>query len=278
MNKAFFQEKAFSEKGAATRKRWQLPLTVLRNNNNIHKTGTNQETFTKEKQVNVPVLEVKNVSKVYHAGKPSETRVLKGISFSIAKGEFVAIMGPSGSGKTTLLDILGCLLRPSGGELLIDGQAVDFTDDNRLAALRQRKIGFVFQHFNLLPSSSALDNVALPLQIAGAGRTEARKRAASLLETVGLSHRLHNRPSELSGGEQQRVALARALANDPPLILADEPTGNLDTKTGGTIMDVLGQLNSERGYTIVMITHDPTIARRAHRLITLKDGEITGGL
>ena len=240
------------------------------------KKETMESARKREMMAESPVLEMKHISKVYNKGKSSEIRVLKEIDLTIRAGEFVAIVGPSGSGKTTLLDILGCLLRPTSGELVIGGERVDFSDDRRLAALRQQKLGFVFQHFNLLPSFSALDNVALPLQIAG--RKEARTQAQGLLELVGLGHRLHNRPGELSGGEQQRGAIARALTNAREMVLAAEPTGNLDTKTGGTIMDVLQRLHRENGYTMVMITHDPSVAQRADRLIKLKDGEIVEAL
>ena len=226
---------------------------------------------------NYRVVDAQNITKTYNKGTPSELQVLKGISLTVQKGEFAAIMGPSGSGKTTLLDILGCLMRPTDGTLWLNGMQVDFRDERALTRLRQSGIGFIFQQYNLIPSSSALANVELPLRLNGVGAAASRQRATELLQTVGLGHRLSHQPGRLSGGEQQRVAIARALANDPPLLLADEPTGNLDTKTGETIMDILQELH-KRGYTIIMITHDTAVARHADKVIKLKDGYVVGAL
>lgn len=219
------------------------------------------------------VIETKKVKKTYNQGRASEVTVVRGISLGIEKGDFVAIMGPSGSGKTTLLDIMGLLLRPTAGTVLIDGLDTEKMSDSELARIRGKRIGFVFQQYNLIPSSTALENVEISLRINGKSRKEARIRATKLLKMVGLSHRLGNKPGQLSGGEQQRVAIARALANDPSIILADEPTGNLDTKTGGIILDLLTKLN-KKGYTIVLISHDPHITKYADTIIRIKDGEL----
>ena len=220
------------------------------------------------------VIETQGVTKVYNEGKESEVRVLRGIDLKILKGEFVSLMGPSGSGKTTLLDIIGCLLRPSSGKVLIDGIETNGLSDRELAKIRGEKIGFVFQQYNLIPSSTALDNVELSLRINGKGKKEARERSLELLKLVGLEKRVSHRPGELSGGEQQRVAIARSLANDPSIILADEPTGNLDTKTGERILSLLESLNKDRGYTIIIVTHDPRVGKSADKIIKLRDGEI----
>ncbi len=220
------------------------------------------------------VIEAQALWKVYNEGKESEVRVVKGIDLRIGYGEFTVIMGPSGSGKTTLLDMIGCLLSPSSGKLFIEGQHADFSDDDMLARIRGEKIGFVFQQFNLLSSASALDNVMLPMRINGMQKKKAEDRARQLLKIVGLEKRLSHRPGELSGGEQQRVAIARSLANDPKIILADEPTGNLDTETGKKIMGLLKDLNKTKGYTIIVITHDSSLAAHADRVIKLRDGKI----
>ncbi len=220
------------------------------------------------------VIETQALWKVYNEGKESEVRVVKGIDLRIGYGEFTVIMGPSGSGKTTLLDMIGCLLSPSSGKLFIEGKHADFSDDDMLARIRGEKIGFVFQQFNLLSSASALDNVMLPMRINGMQKKKAEDRAGQLLKIVGLEKRIHHRPGELSGGEQQRVAIARSLANDPKIILADEPTGNLDTETGKKIMGLLKDLNKTKGYTIIVITHDPSLAAHADEVIKLKDGKI----
>ena len=199
---------------------------------------------------------------------------LQHLDFSIESGEFVAIMGPSGSGKSTLMNILGCLDVPSGGRYLLNGIDIASLNPDQLAALRNRSIGFVFQGFNLLPRKTTQDNVALPLLYAGMSRSERRARAIELLERVGLGTRLNHRPAQLSGGQQQRVAIARALANTPQLILADEPTGNLDTKTSEEIMKLFESLNREHGLTIILVTHEPDVARSARRLIHIVDGRI----
>jgi putative ABC transport system ATP-binding protein len=224
-----------------------------------------------------PAIEARGVTKVYNEGMESEVRVLKGIDLKIWRGEFVSIMGPSGSGKTTLLDIIGCLLKPTAGKVFIEGKEINGLKDSELAEIRGSRIGFVFQQYNLIPSSNALDNVELALRINGKGKKEARERARELLRLVGLEKRILHKPSELSGGEQQRVAIARALGNDPGIILADEPTGNLDTKTGKKILGLLKTLNRERGYTVVVVTHDPGIGKYADKIIKLRDGEIIEG-
>jgi putative ABC transport system ATP-binding protein len=218
-------------------------------------------------------IRLEGVNKYYNRGLPSEVHVLKDVNISISYGDFISIMGPSGSGKTTLLDILGCLMRPSGGKVFIDNQDVSELDDNELAKIRGEKIGFIFQQYNLVPNLTATENVELAMRINGRPREESRKRAVELLKEVGLGHRMNNKPNELSGGEQQRVAIARALSNEPKIILGDEPTGNLDTKSGSNILGLLNRLHN-RGYTIVMVTHDPNTSRITHRTIRLKDGEI----
>jgi putative ABC transport system ATP-binding protein len=203
-----------------------------------------------------------------------EVQAVRGIDLRIDEGEFVAIVGPSGSGKSTLMHLLGCLDRPSGGTLRIGGKDTARLSPNELAELRNSTIGFVFQSFHLLARTSARDNVALPLVYRGVGRSERRRRASTALDTVGLSHRLGHRPGQLSGGEQQRVAIARALVGDPRVVLADEPTGNLDSRTGGEVMDLLTRLNEEQGVAVVLVTHDPDVAARAHRRIRIRDGLI----
>jgi len=217
-----------------------------------------------------PVIEAKGLTKIYRMGE-EQVHALRGVSFSVEKQEFIAIMGPSGSGKSTLLHIIGCLDRPTSGQLLIDNQDVQRATDNQLAEIRNRKVGFVFQTFNLLPKATALENVELPMIYAGVRRKERRERAAAVLERVGLADRMNHRPNEMSGGQRQRVAIARAIVNEPAFILADEPTGALDTKTGTQILDLFEELNAE-GNTIILITHDPNIAARAKRVIHLLDG------
>ncbi|MEO0071485.1 MAG: ABC transporter ATP-binding protein [candidate division WOR-3 bacterium] len=212
------------------------------------------------------------MTKIYSLGKTS-VRALDGVSLEIEEGEYVALMGPSGSGKSTLMHILGCLDRPTSGIYRFNGQDTAFLNDTELARLRNQKFGFVFQNFNLLPRLSALANVQLPMLYAGVNRRERINRAVELLNMVGLGDRVNHRPSELSGGEMQRVAIARALANKPTVLLADEPTGNLDSKTGGEIMNIFDRLARE-GNTIVLVTHDPTVARYARRLIRLQDGKV----
>jgi len=201
---------------------------------------------------------------------------LRGVSFDVEEGEFLAVLGPSGSGKSTLLHLIGCLDRPDEGEILFEGRNVLILNDDELAELRLKRIGFVFQFFNLLPRLTALENVKIPLALAGISDKEADERARKLLEMVGLGERLNHRPSELSGGEQQRVAIARALINNPKLVLADEPTGNLDTKSGWEIVNLMRKLNEDLGQTFIVVTHDPQIAEVADRIIYLKDGLIEG--
>lgn len=220
------------------------------------------------------VIEAKDLTKVYKMGE-MEVHALRGLSLQIAYGEIVSIMGPSGSGKSTLMNIIGCLDRPTAGEYTLDGEQVSKLSDDQLATIRNRKVGFVFQSFNLLSRASALANVELPLRYAGAvrGRRELARRA---LESVGLADRMNHKPSELSGGQQQRVAIARALINEPAIIMADEPTGNLDTKSGNEILDLLLQLNRERGTTLIIVTHDPDIAANSQRIIHIRDGMVEG--
>lgn len=221
---------------------------------------------------NAPILVARDLVKVYQRGS-SEVRAVDGVSISVQAGEFMAIMGRSGSGKTTLLDLLGCLLRPTSGELEIDGRGVIGASHGELAAIRRERIGFVFQEFNLIPTLTAMENVLMPLRY-GPRRTDGRARATELLELVGLGSRASHRPTELSGGEQQRVAIARALVNQPAVILADEPTGELDTATSDTLMDTLRGLNRDRGVTIVIVTHDAGIAGRTDRVVRLSDGRV----
>jgi len=218
------------------------------------------------------MLQIENLTKTYRLGNV-EVPALRGVSFTINDGEVIAIMGRSGSGKSTLMSILGCLDLPTSGRYLLDGQDISELNDDRLAAIRNRKIGFVFQQFNLLSRTTTRRNVEMPMMYAGVGRGR-RQRAESALEAVGLAHRMNHHPSELSGGEQQRVAIARALVNDPALILADEPTGNLDSHTGEEIVNLLLDLNKQRNLTLVLVTHDPDIAARALRTIRLIDGVI----
>ncbi len=217
-----------------------------------------------------PLISVSGLSKYYLEQMP----VLKGIDFAIESGEFVAIMGHSGSGKSTLMNILGCLDTATGGHYFLDGRDTAMLNGDQLALLRNRLIGFVFQGFNLLPRSSILDNISLPLLYAGTGKAQRREKAILMLERVGLGQFADRRPNQLSGGQQQRVAIARALVTDPKLILADEPTGNLDTQTGEEIMGIFHALNEEQNITIILVTHEPDIAAYARRLIRVVDGNI----
>jgi putative ABC transport system ATP-binding protein len=217
------------------------------------------------------MIEIENVTKVYQMGE-TEVRALNGISLKIEDGEWVAITGPSGSGKSTLMAILGCLDSPTSGSYRLDGVDVAKMRDDQLAAIRNRKIGFVFQTFNLLARTSALENVELPLLYSNVNHR--RDRAKAALEAVGLGDRMTHHPNELSGGQQQRVAIARALVTEPSIILADEPTGNLDSKTGKEIMGLIGELHRTRGITVIFVTHDPTIAANAQRVIHIMDGVV----
>lgn len=218
------------------------------------------------------MIEIRNLTKIYKMGD-TEVRALDGISMSIAEKEFVAIVGPSGSGKSTLMNILGCLDVPTEGSYILDGQEISKCNDNQLAEIRNRKIGFIFQNFNLLNKLDAIENVELPLIYIGVSSKERKAKAIEALKNVGLEQRVHHKPAELSGGQQQRVAIARALVTNPPFILADEPTGNLDSKTGREVLQMLKDLHS-KGNTIVLITHDDSIAKEAERIVRIKDGKI----
>ena len=219
-----------------------------------------------------PLVEITSMCKYYTSGE-AEVRALDGVDLSIERGEYLAILGPSGSGKSTLMNMLGCLDTPTRGDYHLDGSDVAKLEANQLAAIRNQNIGFVFQSFNLLEYASALDNVALPLVYAGVSAKQRKQRAAALLEQVGLGDRLDHKPNQLSGGQKQRVAIARALVNDPQILLADEPTGALDSKSGAEIEALFNQLHSE-GRTIIIVTHDNELAERTKRIITIKDGKI----
>jgi putative ABC transport system ATP-binding protein len=219
-----------------------------------------------------PVIQVRDITKTYDLGQ-IRVHALRHVSLRIERGDFVAIMGSSGSGKSTLMNVLGCLDVPTSGRYLIDGNDSSLLDEDDLSDLRNRKIGFIFQSFNLVPRTSALTNVELPLAYAGLNRTERRRRAEGALASVGMANRLHHQPSELSGGQQQRVAVARAIVTNPSLILADEPTGNLDSRSTDDVLRIFARLNEE-GRTVVLITHEPDVAARARRTIRLSDGKI----
>ena len=218
------------------------------------------------------VIDINALTKTYTMGE-TQVRALRGVDLTIQTNEYVALMGPSGSGKSTLMNLLGCLDTPTDGRYLLDGRDVSRMNDAELANIRNEKIGFVFQTFNLLPRQSTLENVALPLVYAGLGKKDRQERAAAVLDTVGLGNRLDHRPNELSGGQRQRVAIARALVNRPAIILADEPTGNLDTKTSIEIMGIFEKIQAE-GNTVILVTHEPDIAEHAHRIVRLRDGEV----
>ena len=218
------------------------------------------------------IINVKDIKKSYTVGT-QEVNALRGINLSVEKGEFISIMGPSGSGKTTLMNIIGCLDTPSSGEYELNGSLVSKLEDDELARIRNKEIGFVFQSFNLLAKNSVLENVMLPLKYAGFDKSEAVKKSNEVIDKVGLSDRLAHTPAELSGGQQQRVAIARALVNKPSIIFADEPTGNLDSKTGKEVMTIFKELNAS-GQTIILITHEESIANQSNRIITIKDGLI----
>ncbi len=221
-----------------------------------------------------PIIQIEQLTKIFSMGE-NQVRALDGVSFSIERGEIVSIMGPSGSGKSTLMSIVGCLDVPTSGSYLLDDIPVEKMRDTQLADVRNKKIGFVFQQFNLLSRTSALENVLLPLTYTGMGARRAREKALQTLERVGLKERVKHHPSELSGGQQQRVAIARALVNDPAILIADEPTGALDSKTGAEIMDLFQSLHRDFGQTVIMVTHDKFVARHTDRIIHLVDGRIT---
>jgi putative ABC transport system ATP-binding protein len=219
------------------------------------------------------MIAIEQLTKIFTMGE-NEIRALDGVTFSIEKGEMIAIMGPSGSGKSTLMSIVGCLDVPTSGTYVLDGSPVEKMNDTQLADVRNRKIGFVFQQFNLLARTSALENVMLPLTYTGLSARACREKSLHALEIVGLKERIKHHPSELSGGQQQRVAIARALVNDPAILIADEPTGALDSKTGAEIMDLFQSLHRDIGQTVIMVTHDSFVARHTHRIIHLADGHI----
>jgi putative ABC transport system ATP-binding protein len=219
-----------------------------------------------------PVIQIENMKKIYRIGD-QEIHALKGVNVTIEEGDFVAIMGPSGSGKSTMMNVIGCLDKPTSGEFLLDGFPISKAQDDELAVIRNKKIGFVFQNFNLLPRTTAVENVELPLLYAGVSAKERRQRAVDALENVGLGARLNNKPNELSGGQQQRVSIARALVNNPVILLADEPTGALDTRTSMEIMNIFQQLN-DSGKTVILVTHEPDIAEYAKKIIRFRDGEV----
>lgn len=220
------------------------------------------------------IFEMKDIVKTFYQGTENELEVLHGISLTVHEGEFVSIVGPSGSGKSTLMNIIGALDRQTSGEYILDGVSMDDVDDNKLSKFRNQKIGFVFQTFNLIPRTSALKNVEMPMMYAGVSHKERSARAKELLKLVEMEDRMGHMPNELSGGQKQRVAIARSMANDPAIILADEPTGALDTYTGHLVMNLFHQLHKEQGKTIVLITHNPELAAETERILTIRDGRI----
>lgn len=222
------------------------------------------------------MIDLNGIIKRFYIGQPNELEILHGIDLKVCEGEFVSIVGSSGSGKTTMMNIIGVLDRPTEGNYMLDGVDVAHAKDKELSMIRNRKIGFVFQTYNLISRTSALKNVELPMLYAGVGKRERTERARELLAMVGMEERMLHNPDELSGGQKQRVAIARAMANDPAIILADEPTGALDSRTGRKIMDIFQRLNHEQGKTVVLITHSQELAEETERIVTLKDGEIVG--
>ena len=222
------------------------------------------------------VIDLKNIVKKFYVGKPNELEILHGISLQVQKGEFVSVVGQSGSGKSTLMNIIGILDRPTSGEYYLDGLDIQTAKDTELSHIRNQKIGFVFQTYNLVARTNALRNVELPMLYAGVPRQERRERAEYYLEIVGMKDRMLHKPDELSGGQKQRVAIARAMANHPSIILADEPTGALDSKTGRTVMDLFHRFHEEQGKTIVLITHSNELAEETERIITIRDGSVIG--
>ena len=224
--------------------------------------------------MNEAIIEVRNIDKKFYIGTPNELQILKNVSLHVKKGEFISIVGASGSGKSTLMNIIGALDRPTSGEYVLDGNPIQDMTDNDLSDTRNTKIGFVFQTFNLIARNSALKNVELPMLYAGAGRKARREKAEQLLELVGMADRIHHLPNELSGGEKQRVAIARALSNDPAIVLADEPTGALDSKTGEMVMNIFHKIHKTKGTTILLITHNNELAEQTQRIVTIKDGSI----
>lgn len=222
------------------------------------------------------IIRMQDIVKKFFIGCPNELQVLNHINLQVASGEFVSIVGASGSGKSTLMNIIGALDRPTAGEYTLDGVDIESVDDNSLSNIRNAKVGFVFQTFNLIPRTTALKNVELPMLYAGVSKAKRTERAKELLKLVGMGERMDHMPNELSGGEKQRVAIARAMANDPAIILADEPTGALDSVTGRLVMDIFHSLHKKQGKTIVLITHSPELAEETQRIVTIKDGKILG--
>ena len=226
------------------------------------------------KSMNDNVIEMQNITKKYYIGKPNELQILFDVNLTVKRGEFVAIVGESGAGKSTLMNIIGALERPTSGTYFLDGKDISKLGDNELSSIRNEKIGFVFQNFCLISRTSALKNVELPMMYAGVSPKERRERAMALLKVVGMEDRYNHKPNELSGGQSQRVAIARAISNDPAIILADEPTGALDSKTGHMVMDIFHKLNEEQNKTIILITHSRELASETSRIVTISDGRI----